>query len=168
MILSVADAKAHLRVDGADDDALITSLIEAAIDHVEGFTGLTLEPREIEEAAAGFGGRLGTWPVREITSVSYRDGSGAEQQLADGAWWANLASRPLRLNPVGSGWPALGGGSAPVTVTMQAGYEEGEVPAGIVQALKMIVRHFYDDQDGKTDMPGAIAALLRPHRLERV
>ncbi|MCP8970567.1 head-tail connector protein [Ectobacillus ponti] len=36
-MLSLADAKAYLRVDFADDDALITALIAASKDHIETF-----------------------------------------------------------------------------------------------------------------------------------
>jgi uncharacterized phage protein (predicted DNA packaging) len=84
MILSVAEAKDHLRVDHDDDDPLIEGCIAAAVDHVERFTGLTLV--------------------------------------------------------------------------------DGEVPAGITQALKMLVQSFYDDRDGTSEPPAAVAALLRPHR----
>lgn len=165
--LSLDDAKQQLRVDGADDDALIESLIDAAIDQAERFTGLTLTAREVVEALPGFGARLSTWPVRDVTSITYRDGSGVEQQLAEGSWWVNSVARPLRLNPVTGGWPGVAAGATPITVTMLAGYEDGTVPAGIVQALKLMVTYFYECRDGAESCP-AVAGLLRPHRLDLV
>ena len=167
-VLSLSDAKKQLRLTDSDDDTLVEAAIAAAVDHVEHYTGLTLAQREVSEPAPGLGGRLTTWPVRAITSVIYRDGAGAEQQLDGGGWWANLAARPVRLNPAGSGWPALGAGAAPVTVVMQAGYEDGAVPAAIVQAVKMLVSYFYEDRAGEGEPPAPVAALLRAHRPQLV
>ena len=42
LILSLADAKAHLRVEVSDDDALITALINAAREKIEKYTNLAL------------------------------------------------------------------------------------------------------------------------------
>ena len=38
--VSVADVKKALRIDSADDDDLIESLIRAAVDYYEGWTGI--------------------------------------------------------------------------------------------------------------------------------
>ncbi len=169
--LSVADAKLHLRVDGEDEDALITGIIAAAVDHVERATGLVLSQRPVSEPVAGFGARLNTWPITSIDSITYTDGVGASQTLDVGAWSTNLLSRPVRLSPISSGWPALGAGDAPVTVNMTAGYEDGKVPAGIVAALKLIVGHLYRNREGATvgvvatELPMGVESLLMPHRM---
>jgi uncharacterized phage protein (predicted DNA packaging) len=40
---AVADAKAYLRIDGSDEDALLATLTEAAIDVCEHFAGLSVD-----------------------------------------------------------------------------------------------------------------------------
>lgn len=38
--VTLAEAKAHCRVDGTDDDALLAGLIAAAVGHMDGWTGV--------------------------------------------------------------------------------------------------------------------------------
>ena len=38
--VTLPEAKAHCRVDGSDDDALITGLIAAAVGHLDGWSGV--------------------------------------------------------------------------------------------------------------------------------
>ena len=46
--VSLADARAHLRVDGTDEDALIGGLIVAAREYAEGFTGRRFVTTDME------------------------------------------------------------------------------------------------------------------------
>lgn len=53
VVLTLADAKAYLRIDHAADDALITSMIEAITTLFEQFTGLDLSsevPAQVKQA----------------------------------------------------------------------------------------------------------------------
>ena len=47
--ITLADAKAHLRVDYADDDALITALIAVTREQAESITGLALLTRTVSQ-----------------------------------------------------------------------------------------------------------------------
>lgn len=38
--VTLADAKLHCRIDGADDDTLLSGLIAAAVGHLDGWTGV--------------------------------------------------------------------------------------------------------------------------------
>lgn len=79
--ITLADAKKHLRVDGTDDDAMITMYITAARSHVERFTGLALvtqrlrmraEPPEVRGPAwlNEWRVRLPLGPALSVVSVS--------------------------------------------------------------------------------------------------
>jgi uncharacterized phage protein (predicted DNA packaging) len=50
--LTLSEAKIHLRVDGEDEDALISSLITASREVVENYTGYTVD--EIVEQRGNF------------------------------------------------------------------------------------------------------------------
>ena len=170
-VLSLAEAKEHLRVDDDDQDALIAGLISAAEDHVERVTGLVLERRTVTEAITGFGGKIRAWPVVSIESVDFIDAAGVDQQLAANVFRANVAVRPARLMTVGSAWPVLGRLNGTVNLTMTAGFADASsVPPGVVQAIRMIVGHFFRNRDAVVTMgtpvevPMAADMLLEPYR----
>lgn len=170
-VLSLAEAKEHLRVDDDEQDALIAGLIMAAEDHVERMTGLVLERRTICEAITGFGGRIRTWPIASIDVVEYVDGAGVDRQLQSTAYRVNKAARPARLMNVGAPWPALGRLNGTVALTLTAGFEDStNVPAGVVQAIRMIVGHFFRNRDAvvtagsPVEVPIAVDMLLEPYR----
>lgn len=170
-VLSLEDAKIHLRVDDDAEDALISGLIAAAVDHVERTTGLVLERRTVVETVTGFGGRFRSWPVVSVDSVAYVDGAGVDQILPSNVFRTIAAARPARLANVAAPWPKLGRLNGAVTLTMTAGYADAAaVPAGVVQALKMIVGHFYRNRDAvvtigtPVEVPMAADMLLEPHR----
>src|SRR6266540_3870411 len=60
--VSLAEAKAHLRIDGASEEALITRLISAARRHVEAATGLAL-------IAQGWSHFLDYWPAGPVVEL---------------------------------------------------------------------------------------------------
>jgi len=174
--MSLAEVKQHLRVDDDAEDAFITGLIAAAIDHVERSTGLVLERRTVVETITGFGARIRTWPITTVDSVEYVDGSGVDQAILATDYRLRNAVRPARLANIAKPWPPLGRLNGAVTLTMTAGYDDQtEVPAGVWQAIKMIVGHFYDNRAAvvianavPVEVPMAVEMLLAPHRLKSV
>jgi uncharacterized phiE125 gp8 family phage protein len=169
--LTLEDAKAHLRVDGDDEDDLIDGCIAAAVDHVERFTGLVLTRRLVTETLWNWGDRLNSWPVRGIVSVSYVDALYLEQDYDLTALRVNLAARPVRLG-TNVRWPLVYGHNAPITVVVDAGYlTSAEVPASVMQAIKLLVGHFFRNREAAsvgvtvTEVPMAVDSLLRSHRL---
>ena len=126
--VTLAEAKLHCRVDGTDDDALITALITSATEMCEQQTGralmtqtwlLTLDefPTEIE---------LTRVPVQSISSVTYTDTAGATQTLSTGSNWRLLDLGDFsmaRIVPVyGYTWPATRAQNNVVSVQYVAGY----------------------------------------------
>lgn len=104
-----AEAKAHLRVDGSDEDDLIDALVSAARDRVERFCN---RPFVSAGFAMLFEGDLpvGAEPLKvplvDVTSVvgiTYRDAAGAVQTWAEASWSFDAERQELR--PATS-WPA--------------------------------------------------------------
>ena len=86
--LTLAEAKAHLRVVDDSENDHIAGLIRAAADMIERDTGLVLRQRAVSVAFEGWATngrqRLPLWrgPVVSVTAVAYDDEAGAEQVLA--------------------------------------------------------------------------------------
>ncbi len=166
--ISTEDAKAYLRVSGTREDGLIAGLVGAVARHFETVYGLVLGEQERSWTFDCFA-RLMFIPVAPITvdslSISYIDPAGTTQVLAG---FRTVASgHHVRLMPeVGQAWPATAYGDAMVTVTGQAGWADGQVPADVVVAGKLMLARWYDNRDAEP--PAGVAALLDGYRLLRV
>ncbi|MFN3473561.1 MAG: head-tail connector protein [Blastomonas sp.] len=148
-ILSLADAKKHLRVDADyfDDDDLIGLLRDAAIDAVEKYCNLRLDRTVGMQARfEGFGPgmRMGVGPEAtvEVTAISYVDSAGADAPVADGGWRLDVLGRIIPA--VGGAWPTTHG---PVTVTFDAGYTPANRPPALLQAARFMLAHLYAQRE---------------------
>lgn len=156
--ISLDQAKAHLRVelDDTDEDELIAGYIVAAREYVEEETGLVLVRRTIVEhhkqfwdcrsratdpRAAQRALCLRAWPVNAVSEVAYTDCNGDAQTLADTR--AVTGSRPAKLwPPRNTCWPAISEAEG-VDVTLDAGFDDFNVPRLAVQAMLLLIGHWY-------------------------
>lgn len=150
-VLPIAAAKLHCRVSHDDEDDLIGALRDAAVDLIEQMSSVYLNPRTgLIWTGAGFGPsmRLGVGPVSAVTAISYVDASGADVALDSGAW--RLGPRGEVLPAIGTEWPLDCAG--PVTVTFNAGLATAATGPGprLVQAVRMMLAHFYDQREAVT------------------
>lgn len=99
--VTLGEAKAHLRIDADDEDALIGALISTAREHVERETGLVM-------LSCGFRLCLDAWPddgvvripcgpVRTIEAVTIYDGEGEAQAVPLAGHLLDGEARPVRL-----------------------------------------------------------------------
>jgi len=146
--ITLAEAKAQLRILSDDEDAVVTSAIIDARGWIENYTGLVLTRREVTEVLRGFGDSLATWPIVSIDAVDYVDGDGTEQALPDTDFFAQIARRPARI--VAPRWPRLYDGSA-VAITMTAGFATAEAiqlfSPNIIRAMRILVAGFFNDRE---------------------
>lgn len=134
--VSLAEAKLHLRVDHADDDTLISSLIVAARQSAEHITGRALMPQTWELALDAFDSVicLPKPPFVSVTSVKYTDSNGVLQTLDPAAYSVDSYSEPARLIPVyGGSWPSTRSQPNAVLIRYQAGYADA---AAVPQEIK--------------------------------
>lgn len=147
--ITLAQAKANLRVSDSAEDDLISGLIVAAREHVEGETGLVLTRRQVVETRRMFGPwiDLYSWPIASIDSIAYLDGAFALQPLDASLWIAGTAMRPVRIVSRGNLWPTIASAPVAVTVTMTAGYATpDEVPMRLKQAMHLLVVHWFGNR----------------------
>ncbi|MBM3928740.1 MAG: hypothetical protein FJ335_09815 [Sphingomonadales bacterium] len=170
-ILSLADAKAHLRVeqDDHDEDDLIGPLRDAAVDFVEQYTNVRLGRVAGEARFPGFDDRMvvGIGPAAafEVTGISYRSASGADVALSSGDWEVDASAGVIR-SPAAP-WPQ---GRA-VTVAFTAGYSAETCPPALIAAVKLMLGHLYSNRaavvtaGGATEMPLGVKALCDRYRM---
>jgi len=146
-LLPLAAAKAHLSIEADDtqDDALIESLRDAAIETVEQYCGIRLAPcTGIEAHFEAFAPklRLGIGPAFSVsvTGISY-DVQGVTTVLDASAW--RIAAGGALVPAAGTCWPYADA----VMVTFDAGYPAGECPPALIIAVKMLVAHFYRNRE---------------------
>lgn len=178
--VSVDEAKAHLRVDGASEDALIASLILTSRLHIEAALGLAL----IEQ---GWRLVLDAWPrdgvvkiplspVASLTQVRVRNAAGAMEPVGAGNYVAVLVGRPQRIVRTNGAWPIPAVPAAGIEIEFTAGFgaAAADVPAPIRQALLLLIAHWYEHRDPfeigapQTGIPSAVSRLLNPYRPVRV
>lgn len=176
--VTLAEAKAHLRVDTSGEDAYIEGLIAAAqgwIDGPEGWLGRAIGVQTLEVRMSGFPGGVIALPYRpaiETTRIAYVDGDG-EAAILDPEQYETVG---YMVRPVfGASWPSAG----EVRVRYRAGYDgrvheeggTGDAPPGIKHAILLLVGQWYAAREAVSvgaavsEMPFAVEALLAPHRV---
>jgi uncharacterized phiE125 gp8 family phage protein len=170
--LNLNDAKALLRVDGDDYDAIITPLISAAFSAIERECGLVAEAREQEFLFDGFS-RVLTIPLRPVgigtVTVAYLDRDGTEQVASDIR--AYLQHEYVRVCAApGRSWPFAFCGTGTVKITATVGYADAALyPAAALIAAQMLIAAWFKDSEGPKDgLPEAACELLETFRLRRV
>ena len=175
-LLTIEDVKAHLRVDHADEDALISGLIDAAAAHLDGYGGILGRALVTQTWAVDFPtftNRMDVplGPIQSAT-IQYYDSLNAQQTLATSVY-AVLSDGlgPYVTLKYNQQWPQTYTRDDAVRITWVAGYgTAAAVPAAIRSAMLLLIAHWYDNRaavsvgDSVSEMPFAVASLLAPFR----
>lgn len=178
-LLTLEQARAHLRVTHTDEDDYIEALIAAATSHIDGYSGVlgrALITQTWSQSFSRFPGpsflRLALGKLASIVSVEYYDLSDVEQTFSASAYYGITdAIGPGVQLKQGSSWPGTYDRLDAVTVTWTCGYGSAasDVPDGIIHAAKLLVGHWYHSREaasagGMNEVPLAVSALLAPFR----
>lgn len=169
-LVSLEDAKRHLRVTTNDEDALITSYVAAAsswIDGPGGWLARSIGEQVLEYRCDGFSfcDRLPYGPVIAVTEIQYVEPDGTEAILGEDVYDVAAGGVVLRH---GAAWPSLRGDTEGVRVRYQAG--EAAVPAQVRQAILLLVGQWYRNRMSvvvgtiSSALPFGVEALLAPLR----
>lgn len=164
-VVSLDEVKSDLDVTNSEDDVTLQDHIKSAIDWVETHTNRFLQPVTILLHTGALTGRLLRLPgapIRSVTSILV-DGAAVE------GFQAIAGSSYTVLPPEGSSWPFTVS-IAGTKITYEAGYAEGEVPAGLKAVIKEIVAIFYDKPTGPelTSQWNAVERALVPYRVRTI
>lgn len=179
-------AKEHLRAND-DEDGLIQTLIYAAREYAQGYTGRALITQTWEFTASGFPSyyesyfygtlKLPLGKLQSVTSVSYVNEAGATQTLAASDYQVDTSNDSAgRITPAfGKYWPTTRAGVLEaVTVRFIAGYGlAAAVPFSIKAAMLLIIGHLFANReatgpDNLQNLPMGVEALLAPYVLHRI
>lgn len=178
--LTLAEAKAHLRIDGDDEDQLISSLILTSRLHVEAALGLALLTQSwrlvLDRWPRASSVPIPLYPLQSVAEVRVLAADGTPTVLAPTDYVADVASMPGRIVRIGGAFPQPGRAAAGIEIDFTAGYGAlaANVPAPIRQALLLLVAHWYEHRDPieigapGTAIPDAVSRLLAPFRSHRL
>lgn len=156
--ISLAEAKAQMRVEGGDEDSIIQRLIDAAVAFVD------------VQGALGFAMITQTWaewlgpnqstvylslgPVQSVSSIKYYDTDGNLQTatLAD----FNIFGTPNRISispKTSKAWPITQTRDDAIKIEYVIGYgsTSASVPQTVRHALLMLVAHWYENREASSE-----------------
>lgn len=175
--VTLAEAKAHLRVDTADDDTYITGLIRAAREWVEQYLDRTLVHTQWVMRFDKFPAdstadiELPRPPVVSsgtatavVVAYTLEDGTTASYSTA--SFRVDRASTPgaVKTNYAQT-WPPHRQDDNSVSVTWWAGYgaSGSDVPQGVKNAMLLYIHELYEKR-GNGEPPAAAMALLDAYK----
>jgi uncharacterized phiE125 gp8 family phage protein len=176
--VSLADAKLYLRIDGPDEDELLSALITASRLLVEAASGRLMIAQTwrlvLDAWPAGGALRLPFSPVTSITGARTFDATGNATAMPAGLLSLTPGEDPavLRLD---DGPPPPGRRQTGIEIDLICGFgpAAADVPAPLRQAvLRLVARWFEnrgDDVQGvDARLPADVMALIAPYRRARL
>jgi len=181
-LVTLVEAKAHLRVEHTDEDTYIGGLISAAVSYLDGYSGrmgraLLEQTWTLDFDAFTDKLRLPVGDLISVSSVTYYDASNVQQTLATSVWTSLTDSRGpyVTLKP-SQVWPDAYARPDAIRVTWKAGYgtTAASVPVAIKQAALLLIGQWYaareaaGDSSMATELPFAVEALIAPFIKNRI
>lgn len=184
--VSLAEAKAHCRIDDSDSDGLLAGYVLAARQWAEVYTrrallsqtwDLSIDRDWPEELVDG------EWlprivlpkpPLQSVTSITYVDTAGTTQTLAADQYRVNTTEMEGVIEPAyGVSWPSVRDQSRTILVRFVCGYgtSPGAIPEPIRQAILLTAGHWVENRESvvigtiATEVPQAAEMLLFPYRV---
>lgn len=175
-IITTAEAKVHLRVDGSDEDALIASLVSAATAHLDGWSGILgrcLVTQTWRQDFDAFCPRLRlpliAATITELRAFADDDDTGSVVTASNYELLEDALGSYVRFADDYS-FPSSVRETRGVRVTFAAGYGAATaVPASIKAAMLLMIGHWYKNREAVTetsavDLPYAVDALIATYR----
>jgi uncharacterized phiE125 gp8 family phage protein len=174
--VTLDEIKAHLDIDGAAEDTLLTTLIvvaRAAIERMTGQLMLTQSWRISVDAVPPSGlMALPIGPVQTVSAVRVFDVADNAILWPGSGYTLDLVGEPARLLFHG-GRPIPGRRLAGIEIDVVCGFgaSAAAVPADLVQAVRLLVAHWYAARGNAVNasaVPDDVLALAGAHRRLRL
>lgn len=153
LAVSLADTKIHLRVEGSEEDTLITAYIKAAAERAEQITGRALMPQTWEITLDAFPDafEITRVPAASVTSLKYWDAGGVQQTLSAALYALDNADdfgASYVVPAFGAAWPDTRQQINAVALRYGAGYATAaDVPDSIKSWILLQVAAMYENRE---------------------
>lgn len=173
-VVSLAEAKAHLRVFHDDDDSYIADLVASVQDWLGGensWLGRSVMQQGWELTLCSFPVarlNLPRPPLVSVETVHYTPANGIEAPLTGFRTLdVGVSNGGFLLPALNTAWPITNGQPVSVRINFTAGYSI--VPPSVKRAALLLVGHWYEHREAAGDvkiaeLPMAVDALLYPYR----
>lgn len=152
----------------ADDELLELGL--GALLYVEAKSRVIPQPRQYTAKFSSFCDYdIRLFPFTSIESITYFDANNAEHPLTESGNYVveSRSQHNNRLVYTATTLPTLYDRWDAVTVTFNAGYTPELLPPNVKQAVRHIVRHWYDNPDSpKHEAPTLADAIIRTFAID--
>lgn len=163
--VSVTEAKAQMRVDASDDDALIGRLVDVAVSYVD-VQGALGAAMITQTWAQWLGQSPGTvtlllGPVQAVTAVKYYDVDNALQtDTLSNYNVLGTSTRTIVAPKPGFNWPTTYQRDDAIKIEYRIGYGDAstDVPENIRHAMLMLIAFHYENRE--TELIGTISKTL--------
>jgi len=175
--ITLAEVKEQLRVEGTDDDAILTRLIDVAVAYtdVRGALGqamITQKWAQWVDSTPPQSINLILGPVQGVTAVKYYDTDGALQTDDVNNYEVFGTEFATKIGPKsGFSWPVTQDRQDAIKIEYEIGYGDAttDVPQTIRHALLLMIGHWYDNReqtgyDELSNIPFGFESLLNMHR----
>lgn len=169
--ISLADAKLFTRVDGTDEDNLITAMVQAATEAAENKTGRAIMPQRWTLTLDAFPCvvKLSRVPVTSVVSLKYDDINGVEQTLAVDRYVLTNSDEygVAKITPAyGHTWPSTRAAPGAVRIEFAAGYANAAaVPGAIKSWIQLMICTMYTNREAEVVGNGGAISLGFADRL---
>ncbi|MHB1110844.1 MAG: head-tail connector protein [Devosia sp.] len=172
--VTLAEAKAFLRVDDGAEDGLIATLITAVRLHIESTTGQALIAQNwrvvLDCWPAERVVRLPVAPLITLTAVTAYAADGALHAIGLAQFQSEAAPARLLLPRTIDGMPVTRERQG-IEIDYAAGFGSaaGDVPADLRQALLVLVAFWFEHRDTASEaVPSGFDRLVAPYRSVRL
>ena len=175
--VSLDEAKAWLRIDGNEEDNLVSSLIEAARQMVERQTGLLLISQSwrlgMDKWPSGWPLALPLRPLLAVSAIRVYDHDDQPELIDPASYVLDGASDPARLI-----WrddhprPSPGRSCNGIEIDVEAGFgpDPANVPRPLRQAILLLVAHWFENRQplAPHDLAGRGEGREAPHMVREL
>jgi uncharacterized phiE125 gp8 family phage protein len=138
-VLTLAETKAHLRLDTSDEDDLVATLIRVAREHLERTTGLCLMTQGwrfyLDSISEDGVIQIARGPVQSIESMTVYDGAGTASSVSLEGHVLDGQGRPARLMLAQRAKPGRAVNGVEVDFTAGFGASATDVPDTLKRAM---------------------------------
>lgn len=159
--LSLQETKLYLRVDGSDEDTLISDLITAVREQAEAYTRRAFITQDWLLALHDCGRaavRLPYPPVQQILSVQVVSKTGVVTPVSSDTYYLMVSGESMAFDVIPLGHR--------VEIRYRAGYGDtaGDVPEPLRQGMLAHVAALYDTRGDLEQLPASVRRLYMPYR----